>query len=80
MNYNAIISIFLFSDSFRASSVRNRPASLPLPQYGENTRGLNEGAMLELNNSLVVMTLFLVLIAPVKPCQVSGLGGSQRKG
>ena len=41
--------------------MRNRSASLPFPPFGETERA--EGAMLDFNNSLVVVSLFVVLIA-----------------
>ena len=37
-----LYSIRFFSDNFRASSVRNRSASLQFPPYGENRRELKE--------------------------------------
>ena len=52
--------ICFFSDNFRASSVRNRSASLPaISREHEST----EGAVLDINNSQVVVLLFLILIA-----------------
>ena len=63
MNYSTILQLFLLHDSFSASSVRNRSASLPLPPYDEKTRGLKEPRSTSRDNSLIVVAFFLVFIA-----------------
>ena len=55
--------IRFLSDNFRASSVRNRSASLPFPRSIRWEHERAEGAMLHFNISPVAVSLFLILIA-----------------
>ena len=76
-----LYSIRFFSDSFRASSVRNRSASLPFPPYGENTRGLKEPCSTSIFRWLQChFSSFSLLAKAELSFWFRTLGGSLRKG